>query len=332
MTVRHLSMDSAGSGSSEPPSSNSSGESGYDSDMEGELSSGITLNMHSLLPKLYLTSSSNSSAYRPLPPPPPRPGKTQRVPPPAPHKYTVVNSSSTQQPSTQSPTSPPRPQSAGRRQILQSNSNSPPPPRVRRRFRKSPSNKLLKTVLKRVQREVNLKRLKENKAPLVGASPAIRRALQATKSRPAQPKPASVSSVFANFEEIKHVSSASVANLMCTSAESSLSLVSILDTRAPFEFELGHIKGSINIFTKDIMEEFFDLEDGTQHKPEVLIFYSQNFSQSELGLAHFLRELDVRVNRETTRKLSFPRIYLLNDGFKTFQNDYPDLCQAQTAL
>ncbi len=339
MTVRHLSTDPAAGNTSDHPASSSSGDSGYDSDMECDVSPGVTLNMHSLLPKLYLTSSSNAT-YRPLPPPPPRPGKTQRVPPPPPHKYTVTNTSNSQQPSSkqysssQSPTSPPRPQAASRRQVLQSKVNSPSPPRVRRRFKRSPSNKLLKTVLKRVQRQVNLQRLKENNPAEANSppSPAIRRVLQATPSRPAQPKPTSPATLFENFSDIKYVSSSSVANLICTSAESSLSLVSIIDTRAPFEFELGHIKGSINIFTKETMQEYFDLENGTQHKPEVLIFYSQNFSQSELGLAHFLRALDARINRDTTHRLTFPRIYLLNDGFKTFQNDYPDLCEAQTVF
>ncbi|XP_052791986.1 M-phase inducer phosphatase 1-like [Mya arenaria] len=101
--------------------------------------------------------------------------------------------------------------------------------------------------------------------------------------------------------------------------------VTIVDCRYPYEFEGGHIRGAVNMYTKDEVNSLLQkpVADGKRH---VLIFHCEFSSERGPKMYRFLRAQDRMLNSDIYPRLNFPEVYLLHGGYKAFFNKYRDLC------
>ncbi|XP_052770954.1 M-phase inducer phosphatase-like [Mya arenaria] len=101
--------------------------------------------------------------------------------------------------------------------------------------------------------------------------------------------------------------------------------VTIVDCRYPYEFEGGHIRGAVNLYTKDEVNSLLQtpLSNDKRH---VLIFHCEFSSERGPKMYRFLRAQDRMLNSERYPRLNFPEVYLLHGGYKAFFNKYQDLC------
>jgi len=105
-------------------------------------------------------------------------------------------------------------------------------------------------------------------------------------------------------------------------------VTTIIDARYPYEYQGGHIKGAINLYTEDMILDYFygrhkgqldaigQKENGAQK--HLIVFHCEFSSQRAPTMLRFLRKTDRARNAYPT--LDFPELYLLRDGYKNFFN------------
>ncbi|KAL4238966.1 M-phase inducer phosphatase 1 [Mactra antiquata] len=101
--------------------------------------------------------------------------------------------------------------------------------------------------------------------------------------------------------------------------------VTIVDCRYPYEFEGGHIKGAVNMYTKDQVHSLLQTSSSTD-KPHVLIFHCEFSSERGPKMYRFLRSQDREMNKQHYPRLNFPEVYLLHNGYKAFYQSSKELC------
>ncbi|KAH3863669.1 hypothetical protein DPMN_026658 [Dreissena polymorpha] len=97
--------------------------------------------------------------------------------------------------------------------------------------------------------------------------------------------------------------------------------VTIVDCRYPYEFEGGHIKGAVNLFTKDDVNALLD-KPLNGDKRHVLIFHCEFSSERGPKMYRFLRSQDRELNKNQYPALLFPEVYLLHGGYMAFFNKF----------
>ncbi|RVD90830.1 M phase inducer phosphatase [Tubulinosema ratisbonensis] len=93
----------------------------------------------------------------------------------------------------------------------------------------------------------------------------------------------------------------------------------VVDCRYPYEYQGGHIEGAINISTPEEMKIFYEKFDTTG-----LILHCEFSSVRAPYLSRVLRLID-RSECEYP-KLKFPEIYILEGGYKSFYEKFPEHC------
>ena len=104
----------------------------------------------------------------------------------------------------------------------------------------------------------------------------------------------------------------------------------IVDCRYPYEFEGGHIKEAVNLWTKEMCHKKFfpaqPVQSRSEAKPQIIIFHCEFSSHRAPKMYKFIRETDRRVNGEQYPKLDYPEIYLLHAGYREFFKLFSDFC------
>jgi hypothetical protein len=113
----------------------------------------------------------------------------------------------------------------------------------------------------------------------------------------------------------------------------------IIDARYPYEFDGGHIRNAMNIYTKEKLLEMFItnrkefLAKMTTTDPKkrfVIIFHCEFSSERGPSMLRFLRNQDRAHNRDSYPKLFYPEMYLLEGGYKDFFNAHKQFCEPQS--
>ncbi|KAH3737717.1 hypothetical protein DPMN_044310 [Dreissena polymorpha] len=97
--------------------------------------------------------------------------------------------------------------------------------------------------------------------------------------------------------------------------------VTIVDSRYPYEFEWGHIRGSINMHMRDAVNSLPE----TPGKCHVLISHCDSSSARGPRMYRNLRSQDRALNQDQYSKLNFPGVNLLQCDYKTFYESHGDL-------
>lgn len=110
-------------------------------------------------------------------------------------------------------------------------------------------------------------------------------------------------------------------------AKPSFKRLYIIDCRYPFEFQGGHIRGAINIFTHADIFKFY--ENHKEIGSSIMIIFHCEFS-SVRGpeIYSFFRKLDrTEHGIDGYPSLHYPHAAVLHRGYKEFWNLFPSLCE-----
>ncbi|XP_046385599.1 M-phase inducer phosphatase-like isoform X2 [Ischnura elegans] len=163
-------------------------------------------------------------------------------------------------------------------------------------------------------------------------------------------RPYSLPLIPGRHQDLKTISSDTLARLLQGEYEDCIDSYSIIDCRYPYEYEGGHIKGAKNLFTHEqILKEFMSnpelLAAQNSSKPEgeccegdadksesrprrdILVFHCEFSSERGPRLSRFLRNSDRDRNKECYPALHYPEIYLLHGGYKEFFDKHSHLCE-----
>ncbi|KAL3863769.1 hypothetical protein ACJMK2_005504 [Sinanodonta woodiana] len=103
----------------------------------------------------------------------------------------------------------------------------------------------------------------------------------------------------------------------------------IIDCRYPYEFEGGHIEGAVNLYTKEMLQQFLHQAFYSRCNTEmrILIFHCEFSSERGPKMHRFLREQDRTLNKDKYPHLCYPEVYLLDGGYKAFYENYKHYCE-----
>ncbi|XP_052820194.1 M-phase inducer phosphatase 1-like [Mya arenaria] len=105
--------------------------------------------------------------------------------------------------------------------------------------------------------------------------------------------------------------------------------LTVIDCRYPYEFEGGHIRGAINLYTKDSIRNFLNETMTSSEKNHVIVFHCEFSSERGPKMYRHLRLLDRESNKDSYPQLNFPEVYLLEGGYKEFYHQFQDQCFPQ---
>ncbi|XP_064630482.1 M-phase inducer phosphatase-like [Lineus longissimus] len=135
-------------------------------------------------------------------------------------------------------------------------------------------------------------------------------------------------------QDLKYISPDTLSRLLKNEYSHIVEEFVIVDARFPYEYEGGHIKDGLNLYTKDqILAEFFKKIHVTQdpNKRFIIIFHCEFSSERAPSLSRFLRSQDREANKDCYPHLHYPELYLLDGGYKNFfESTDKDLCVPQT--
>ena len=137
-------------------------------------------------------------------------------------------------------------------------------------------------------------------------------------------------------EDLKSISAETLSRLMAGEFATEVAEFKIVDCRYPYEFEAGHIDGALNLYTKDMIEQF--LLEPLTHKPaiepegharRIIVFHCEFSWERGPNMSRFLRNIDRQRNKEHYPALHYPEIYLLHGGYQQFFKEQRALCSPQ---
>ena len=184
-----------------------------------------------------------------------------------------------------------------------------------RKFKKSSSDKLLKTVLKRNQDRVNRElALRHSPEKIV-----------CTRLQTDHPL-LKFTSAAHDLDNIGYVSSSCVSKLIARR----LGGYVLIDGRCPLAYRDSHIQGSVNLYTQEMLYHYYAAHalKPLAKVPAAVIFVSNDIHGKSQRMATFIRDIDISVNKHRRSKLLFPRLYILNDSYINFSNSFSGCCKA----
>ncbi|XP_077101973.1 cell division cycle 25 homolog d [Siphateles boraxobius] len=138
----------------------------------------------------------------------------------------------------------------------------------------------------------------------------------------------------AGHRELRCVSAQTVASLIRGQFGPAVEDFLIVDCRYPYEYQGGHIKGAVNLYTESQIQQAVHQDHPSDSLPEdegssprkLIVFHCEFSSERGPYLCQYLRRLDRCVNAQVYPNLHYPELYLLLGGYKHFHASYPDLC------
>ena len=106
----------------------------------------------------------------------------------------------------------------------------------------------------------------------------------------------------------------------------------IIDCRYPYEYEGGHIHDAVNWHHPQMVLDHLNSVQGNPKIPkkedmhEVLIFHCEFSAERGPKAQRLLRDQDRTASCDYYPALYFPEVYLLEGGYKSFYESYPELC------
>ncbi|RVE40162.1 hypothetical protein evm_015188 [Chilo suppressalis] len=127
--------------------------------------------------------------------------------------------------------------------------------------------------------------------------------------------------------DLRSISCDTLANLLNGIYRGHVENYKVIDCRYPYEFDGGHIKEAINLYTPAQVQALVSdprIECGT--KRNILVFHCEFSLERGPKLSRFLRSSDRAKNKENYPSLHYPEVYLLHEGYHAFYKKYPNLC------
>ncbi|CAG2193719.1 STG [Mytilus edulis] len=127
----------------------------------------------------------------------------------------------------------------------------------------------------------------------------------------------SLPTVKGKHSDLKSIDSNTLVGLQNGLYQDTVSGYQIIDCRYPYEYNGGHIKGAHNIYKEDdILQLLQAYQPNTQR--DILIFHCEFSSERAPKLCRYLRNKDRELNSDKYPFLTFPELYILDGGYKSF--------------
>ncbi|XP_034474797.1 cdc25-like protein phosphatase twine [Drosophila innubila] len=129
--------------------------------------------------------------------------------------------------------------------------------------------------------------------------------------------------------DLKTISCDTLARLMRGDFSQLSANYKIIDCRYPYEFDGGHIRGALNLYTRQQIKEAFPTTTGMQSQDQrsIYVFHCEFSSERGPKLLRFLRNNDRSEHTHDYPTLSYPELYLLHNGYKEFFSSHANLCE-----
>ncbi|XP_029669210.1 M-phase inducer phosphatase-like isoform X2 [Formica exsecta] len=150
-------------------------------------------------------------------------------------------------------------------------------------------------------------------------------------------KPCILPVTMGHHPDLKTITSDTLAALLRGEFADRIGSYKIIDCRYPYEYEGGHIAGSLNLYDKGLMAQFlFDPVTSSDpkiqtdvEKRDILIFHCEFSWERGPNLSRLLRRMDREFNEERYPALFYPEIYLLQGGYEKFYGEQKEFCLPQ---
>lgn len=143
-------------------------------------------------------------------------------------------------------------------------------------------------------------------------------------------KPYALPLVRGKHQDLKMILPSTLADVLQGKYSSVVDEAVIIDCRYPFEYEGGHIRGAINVYSVEaLMAEFFKDAAPAPVGRQILVFHCEFSSERGPKLSRLLREKDRQIHILQYPALKHPEIYVLEGGYKAFYEEFRDLCTPQ---
>ncbi|XP_050313133.1 M-phase inducer phosphatase-like [Anthonomus grandis grandis] len=123
-------------------------------------------------------------------------------------------------------------------------------------------------------------------------------------------------------QDLKAINSSTLERLINGEFSDNIGSFKIIDCRYPYEYNGGHIKGAINIYTHEDCSSLLEASD----KPSILIFHCEFSAERGPNLYRHLRHEDRKKNAHMYPSLCFPEMYILEGGYKQFFENNSQMC------
>ncbi|NXY23652.1 MPIP2 phosphatase, partial [Atrichornis clamosus] len=127
---------------------------------------------------------------------------------------------------------------------------------------------------------------------------------------------------------LKYISPGTLVAVLTGHFSSCIESSIVVDCRYPYEYEGGHVKGSVNLPLEQDVEEFL-LEQPIMpldaSKRVILIFHCEFSVERGPRMCRFLRQKDRSCHQYP--RLYYPELYVLKGGYREFFLQYPSHCE-----
>lgn len=121
-------------------------------------------------------------------------------------------------------------------------------------------------------------------------------------------------------DTIPRISVDTLVRLLDGEYSESFDKVIIVDCRFEYEYQGGHIDGSVNVSSQTQLENEFLVERQNTSERTLMVFHCEFSSYRGPFMALHLRQCDRIVNKENYPHLHYPNIVVLEGGYKSFFN------------
>ncbi|XP_066249417.1 M-phase inducer phosphatase-like [Euwallacea similis] len=126
--------------------------------------------------------------------------------------------------------------------------------------------------------------------------------------------------------ELKSISAETVKDLLNGQFDAIINSFVIVDSRFPYEFEGGHIRGARNIYMMEECIELLNAPTKPNEERHILIFHCEFSKERGPNMVRNLRKEDRTRNAVNYPALTYPEIYILEGGYKNFFESFPSYC------
>ncbi|XP_019746127.1 M-phase inducer phosphatase 2 [Hippocampus comes] len=146
-------------------------------------------------------------------------------------------------------------------------------------------------------------------------------------------KPYALPTVEGKHQDLKYVTGETVVAAMKGEFGHLVERLIIIDCRYPYEYDGGHIKGALNLYLEDEVEDFLlrtspPVAAACPDKRVVVLFHCEFSSERGPRMCRFVRERDRAMNDYP--KLHYPELYVLKGGYKEFFPLFQVQCEPES--
>ncbi|XP_077394903.1 M-phase inducer phosphatase 2 isoform X2 [Festucalex cinctus] len=144
-------------------------------------------------------------------------------------------------------------------------------------------------------------------------------------------KPYALPTVDGKHQDLKYVTGETVVAAMKGEFSHLVERVIIIDCRYPYEYNGGHIKGALNLYLEEEVEDFLlqtPVVASCPDKRVIVMFHCEFSSERGPRMCRYVRERDRSINDYP--KLHYPELYVLKGGYKEFFPLYQMQCEPES--